>query len=88
MKLDSKQEILPHPRKVLSEILRVDLNSIEPESKIGELPGWDSLSHVSVLLRIEAIYGIKVSRDAYEKCSTLSGIIEFLAAKGISYVAD
>ncbi|MDB2476128.1 acyl carrier protein [Paracoccaceae bacterium] len=86
--MDSKQEVLPNPRKVLSDMLRVNQNTIKPESRLGDLPGWDSLSHVSVLLELEKVYGIKVSRQAYEKCSTMSGIIEFLGEKGVTYIAD
>ena len=39
--------------------LRLDDFDIRDETEANELPGWDSLSHVRVLLAVETEFGIR-----------------------------
>ena len=76
----------PHPRTVIAELFGLTSSSIKIDCKIGDLPGWDSLSHVTLLMKLEEIYGVSVSRSSFEKCSSLLGILTLLEQNGTKHL--
>jgi len=40
-------------KEILAEVFKVDRDEIPNNVKIGELPGWDSLGHMRLVLHIE-----------------------------------
>ena len=42
-------------KEILASIFNIDISQISDNAKIGELPGWDSLGHMRLVLHIEKI---------------------------------
>ena len=42
-------------KKIVSEVFNLNIDDISDASGIGELPGWDSLGHMRLILHIEKI---------------------------------
>ena len=42
-------------KEILANVFNIDINQISNNAKIGELPGWDSLGHMRLVLHIEKI---------------------------------
>jgi len=78
----------PHPRTVLAEVFNITAGAIMPNCKIGDLPGWDSLSHVTLLIKLEEIYSVPVSRASFERCSSITGILALLEENGIKHLDE
>jgi acyl carrier protein len=51
--------IKPRLKLAILRALTLDDWAIEPETLAFEVPGWDSLSHVKVLLEVEKEFGIR-----------------------------
>lgn len=77
------QVYYPHPRAVMVRLWGTDPAKITDEAKIGDIQGWDSLAHVTLLIELNEQYGIPVSRASFEACSSLRGILSTLEKKGI-----
>lgn len=46
-------------RTILTE-LELDDFDLRDETEAGEVPGWDSLSHVRIVSAVEAEYGVRL----------------------------
>jgi acyl carrier protein len=62
----------------------------EPENRITEdaspktLPRWDSLRHVSLVMALEDEFGITFSTSEIMSLSSVGGIRQTLASKGVA----
>ena len=52
---------------IIAKILEVELEEVELDTAIGDLPEWDSLHHLQIIAELEKEYGIKnVAEDLAE----------------------
>ncbi|MCB0420195.1 MAG: acyl carrier protein [Bdellovibrionales bacterium] len=51
---------------------------IDMESKIGDFPQWNSLSHVEFILEIEKVYSLRISPLEIHKLTSIREIWLFL----------
>ena len=42
-------------KEILAEVFNINVSEISDNSTIGQLPGWDSLGHMRLVLHIEKI---------------------------------
>jgi acyl carrier protein len=50
----------------------------------GEVPGWDSLGHLSLISSLESTYGISMRMNEVMRIGSVADIRELLASKGVS----
>ena len=50
-------------KEVVSDILAVDINNIDENSSSDNIDQWDSLSHIRLVMAIEAEFGVKLTPD-------------------------
>ncbi len=67
-------------RTVLNE-LKLDDFDIKDETKANEVPGWDSLNHLNVILAIEKEYGIKFKSIEILKLKNLGELQQLIDKK-------
>ncbi len=46
-------------KQTILKELKLDDYDIRPEMRADEVPGWDSLSHINVILAVEKEYGVR-----------------------------
>jgi acyl carrier protein len=76
MKLDSTFE--EHLRAVLAEALQIAPDQITPDLAFGDLPQWDSMGHMEVMMRLEEHFGIEINADTITELTSLSAIRHYL----------
>ncbi len=47
-------------RQVMAHILRVPINSIGPESSMDNVPSWDSINHMYLVLALEEEFSVSI----------------------------
>lgn len=62
----------------MSQVFRVSEDRISDEAKMIDVPGWDSLSHMNLILEIERGYGIELSGDDIAVMQSIPEILEIL----------
>ena len=74
------EELIAETLRLNSDIPIVD--SCGP----GQLDGWDSLGHVSLIVAIESEYNISISLDEVMNIETVADIKRILDSKGVDYL--
>ena len=72
-------DILTRTREVFKELFGVDPQSISLQTKAFEVPGWDSVGHLSLCGALEDAFGVQFdARDlaAIDSVSTIVSMIE------------
>lgn len=68
-------------RTLLAEAFQVSIDEITPELAFGDLPQWDSMGHMELLLRLEEAYGIEIDAESITELVSLPAIYEKLVIK-------
>ena len=69
------------PISVIAAALEADPAKLTPQSRLGRFPGWDSLTHVKVLMALEEAFGIPINDETIIGLTSVSAITDYLAAK-------
>lgn len=59
--MDEREEILTKISSIASEILARPGLALTPTSTARDVPGWDSLTHVQIVIGVERAFGIRLS---------------------------
>lgn len=62
-------------REIIAGILDVDPEEISEETAIGDLPQWDSLSHIQIISAIEKEFGFHFTPDVMMDLEDVSDIV-------------
>jgi acyl carrier protein len=71
----------------LKELICTELDLEITETEIDELttanqlPGWDSLRNVSIIVRIEYVYGVKLKMIEILRCKNLGDLQKLVDSK-------
>lgn len=60
---------------IIAKILEVELEEVELDTAIGDLPEWDSLHHLQLIAELEKEYGIKYAADDLAELEDVSDLI-------------
>jgi acyl carrier protein len=60
-------ELTERVLRVMSDIFDVPLDQLGPNSSPDNVPNWDSLRHLNLVLALEAEFGIQMSPEEIEQ---------------------
>ena len=82
MKMESSNPSLnENLRSLLAEAFQVPIAEITPELAFGDLPQWDSMGHMELMLRLEEAYGLEISAESISELVSLPAISAKLSLK-------
>lgn len=61
-------------RQVLADMLEANIDQLAPELGPAQMPTWDSLRHLQIMLVIEEQFGVRVPGPDVEKLITIGAI--------------
>ena len=82
MEDQSKGATIEQVRALLSEALQVPEDQISPDLTFGDIPQWDSMGHMDVLMSLENHYGIEINPDTITELVSLPTIYDYLRVNG------
>jgi acyl carrier protein len=68
--------------EMLEEILEVPGDTIDEDAELRDLPDWDSLKHVRLVVGLQSAYGVELDRDEIAQLTSLSRIRNVLQQRG------
>jgi acyl carrier protein len=77
----TKAEIMGSLEKLIGEVLEVDEISLTSETTADDVPGWDSVAHVNILVTIEATFGIRFDASEISSLSSVGVLVDMIDAK-------
>jgi acyl carrier protein len=66
-------------KKIMVSVFRLHKDIISDDAKMSDVPGWDSLSHMNLILEIEREYGVQLSGDDIAEMQSIPKIVEILS---------
>jgi acyl carrier protein len=72
-------ELLNKVRTVLAQALNVEIADISPETAFGDLPQWDSMGHMEVMILLEEKFGVEINADTISELVSVQAIYEHVA---------
>jgi acyl carrier protein len=67
---------------LLAEAIQAPPELVTPDLAFGDLPQWDSLGHMEVMLRLEEQYGVAIDADIIAQLVSVPEICRYLEAYG------
>jgi acyl carrier protein len=67
---------------LLAEAIQVPGEMVTADLSFGDLPQWDSLGHMEVMLRLEDEFGVAIDADTIAQLISIPEICRFLEDKG------
>jgi acyl carrier protein len=78
MAVNVNSELIEKVQSVLAEALQLPLEQVTPELAFGDLPQWDSMGHMEVMMRLEEHFGVEVNADTIAELISIPTIIAYL----------
>ena len=63
---------------LLAEAIQVPVELVTPELAFGDLPQWDSLGHMEVMMRLEEQFGVAIDADTIAALISVPEICAYL----------
>ncbi len=67
---------------LLAEALRISEAQVTPELAFGDLPQWDSMGHMEVMMLLEERYGVEISAETIATLTSIPAICAYLQENG------
>lgn len=67
---------------LVAEAIQTPAEMVTPDLAFGDLPQWDSLGHMEVMLRLEEQFGVAVDADTIAQLISIPEICRYLEAQG------
>ena len=68
-------------KEIISEIFEIDIKKIERTLLLSDLDGWDSVTHLELIITIEKKFNINFTGSEIAKLISLDSILLALAKK-------
>ena len=68
-------------REVLSEVFGLETRSISLETKAFDIPGWDSVGHLSLCGAVEDVFGIQFNASELAEMDSVRAIVSVIDGK-------
>ncbi|MCU1265905.1 MAG: hypothetical protein JWM21_2223 [Acidobacteria bacterium] len=78
-------ENLEKLRQCFADSLQVDLIEISDSLKQKSVEKWDSLAMISLIIEIEAVFGVSFLVSELTELNSFSAAVEALKRKGVSF---
>lgn len=61
--------------EIIARILEVDIEEIEMDTAIGDLPEWDSLHHLQIIVELQKEFDIKYLQEDLAELEDVSDLV-------------
>jgi acyl carrier protein len=59
---------------LIAETLKLPLDQLDDGLAMGEVPQWDSVAHVNLIMALETEFGLKVTPETITQLTTVGAI--------------
>jgi acyl carrier protein len=68
----------------IADALKVHAAQITPTTRDEDLPAWDSLGQVNLIMALEQTFGLYIEVEDFDKMKSVPAILEYLAAQNVA----
>jgi acyl carrier protein len=74
-------QILQDLTVIFHTVLDDDTLVLTPETTAADVPGWDSMNHITIVVEAERHFGVKVRTAEIEEMRNVGDFVKLIAAK-------
>jgi acyl carrier protein len=74
----SQTNLTEQVQSLLADALQVRPQEVTPELAFGDLPQWDSMGHMEVMMRLEEAFGIEITAETIAALTSVPAICAYL----------
>ena len=74
--------IPPKLARAFEKVFRVDASGLTPSTSQDDIEGWDSVSHIELILTLEMEFGVQFRTSEFSLMTSIADILVLLAEKG------
>lgn len=74
-------EIYAGLNEIFRDYLADDTIDLKPETTADDVEGWDSSSHINILLAVEERFGIRMTSREIERLRSVGSLAELIESK-------
>jgi len=78
MKENQAAPLIQRLQALLATALQVPAEEVNEGLSFGDLPQWDSMGHMEVMMALEAEFGVEINADTIAALTSLPTICEYL----------
>jgi acyl carrier protein len=75
---DEKNILTKKIQSVLVEALQVSPDLVTPDLTLGDLPQWDSMGHMEVMMFLEQYFGVEINNDTIANLTSIPAIRQYI----------
>ena len=79
--MSETDDILTKVREAFKTAFDIDPQSVSIETNANDIPGWDSVGHLSLAADLEQAFGITLDVDELMEMESVREIVRIIAAK-------
>lgn len=79
--MEANQTLTEKICALLADALRVDPGEIGPDTQFGDLPQWDSMGHMEVMVALEKEYGVEITAESITELVSVPLIVAHIEGK-------
>ncbi|MGD8455349.1 MAG: acyl carrier protein [Anaerolineales bacterium] len=72
----TNNEVFEKVRTVLAQALKVEADEISSDTAFGDLPQWDSMGHMEVMILLEENFGVEINAETISELINVQAIYE------------
>ena len=65
-------------QEVLAQALEVPADMVVADLQFGDLPQWDSMGHMEVMMHLEEHFGIEINADTIAALTSIPAICKYI----------
>lgn len=69
-------------QEALINALGLAPHQVSPELAFGDLPQWDSMGHMEVMMALEANFGVEINADTIAQLTSIPAICSYIQENG------
>jgi len=66
-------------RLMLKDVFQLPLEEITPDLAFGDVPQWDSMGHMEVMMHLEEQFGVEINTDTIGELISIPAICAYLS---------
>jgi acyl carrier protein len=82
MEMNPQTALVERVQAALAGALQIPTPDVTPDLDFGDLPQWDSMGHMEVMLALEEQFGVEVSADTISALTSIPAICAYIEANG------
>jgi acyl carrier protein len=79
--MSNADQVLPKVQEAFKSVFDVDPKLLTLETSAGDIPGWNSLGHLSLTTQLEQTFGITFDVDELMEMENVREIVRIVSAK-------